>query len=219
MINCAYNVLFRIQTKKRNYATLLMNQARCKYYSEFIEKNSADQSKLFNAANSLLTESKKLSLPGGSNPEVVANNIGRFFIEMVTRSIHSKLGNPWSNSVRNLYISAEKCWRASVTLDALRDCVFVLNEFNAIWLANGFTIHIISYRVASHASACGNIRTLTEKAYKDSYVPSWHFYNLHFFFFKFRSSELFCFSIFIWRRKVFWFVNRTVTLWSGKHLR
>ena len=73
--------------QKKNHLTLLMNQALRKYYSEFIEKNSADQGKLFNAAYSLLSESKKLSLPGGSHPGVVSNNIGRFFIEKVT-SIH-----------------------------------------------------------------------------------------------------------------------------------
>ena len=42
--------------------------------------------------------SKKLSLPAGSNAEVVANNIGRFFIYKVT-SIHSKLGNAVNSNV------------------------------------------------------------------------------------------------------------------------
>ena len=69
-----------------------MNQARCTYHNEFIKKNSADQGRLFKAANSLLSESKKVSLPGGSNAEAVANDTGRFFIAKVT-SIHSKLGN------------------------------------------------------------------------------------------------------------------------------
>ena len=58
--------------QKKNHATLLMNQVRCTYYNEFIEKNSFDQGRLFKAANSLLSKSKKLSLPGGSNAEVVA---------------------------------------------------------------------------------------------------------------------------------------------------
>ena len=82
---------YSVFKQKKNHATLLMNQARCTYYNEFIKKNSADQGRLFKAANSLLSDSKKLSLPGGSNAEVVANNIGRFFIDKVT-SIHSKLG-------------------------------------------------------------------------------------------------------------------------------
>ena len=58
--------------QKKNHATLLMNQVHCTYYNEFIEKNSFDQGRLFKAANSLLSESKKLSLSGGSNAEVVA---------------------------------------------------------------------------------------------------------------------------------------------------
>lgn len=84
--------------QQKNRATLLMNQARCTYYNEFIEKNSFDQSKLFKAANSLLSESKKLSLRGGSNAEVVANSIGRFFIDRVT-SNYSKLGNALNSNV------------------------------------------------------------------------------------------------------------------------
>ena len=54
--------------QKKNHATLLMNQARCTYYNEFIKKNSADQGRLFKAANSLLSDR--------------TNNIGRFFINI-----------------------------------------------------------------------------------------------------------------------------------------
>ena len=84
--------------QKKNRAILLMNQARCSYYNEFIEKNSFDQGRLFKAANSLLSGSKKLSLPGGSKTEMVANNIGRFFIDKVT-SIHSKRANAVNSDV------------------------------------------------------------------------------------------------------------------------
>ena len=92
---------YSVFKQKKNHATLLMNQARCTYYTdynEFIKKNSADQGRLFKAANSLLSESKKLSLPGGSNAEAAANSIGRFFIDKVT-SIHSKLGNAVNSRV------------------------------------------------------------------------------------------------------------------------
>ena len=84
--------------QKTNHAIPLMNQARCTYYNEFIEKNSFNQGRLFKAANSLLSESKKLSLPCGSNAEVVANNVGMFFIDKVT-SIHSRLGNAVNSNV------------------------------------------------------------------------------------------------------------------------
>ena len=39
---------------KRNYVIHLMNEARCPYYRQFIDKNSSDQSKLFRASKSLL---------------------------------------------------------------------------------------------------------------------------------------------------------------------
>ena len=85
--------------QQKNHPTLLMNQARWTYYNEFIEKNCFDQSRLFKATTSLLSESKKLSLPGGSNAEVVANSIGRFFIDKKVTSIHSKLGNAVNSTV------------------------------------------------------------------------------------------------------------------------
>ena len=69
--------------QKKNYATLLMNRARCKYYCDFIENNSADQGKLFRAVKSLLSETKTLSLPAGSDSEVAANDIGLYFVRKV----------------------------------------------------------------------------------------------------------------------------------------
>ena len=93
------SMLYSAFKQQKNHPTLLMNQARWTYYNEFIEKNSFDQSRLFKATISLLSESKKLSLPGGSNAEVVANSIGRFFIDKKVTSIHSKLGNAVNSTV------------------------------------------------------------------------------------------------------------------------
>ena len=69
--------------QKENYATLLMNRARCKYYCDFIENNSADEGKLFRAIKSLLSETKTLSLPAELDSEVVANDIGLYFVRKV----------------------------------------------------------------------------------------------------------------------------------------
>ena len=76
--------------QKKNYATLLMNRARYAYYSEFINENSADQGRLFRATKTLLKELNKLSLPEGSDAQVLANDIGKFFVEKVN-NIHAKL--------------------------------------------------------------------------------------------------------------------------------
>ena len=75
--------------KQKNYATLLMNRAHYAY-SEFMNENSADQGRLFRATKTLLKESNKLSLPEGSDAQVLANDIGKFFVEKVN-NIHAKL--------------------------------------------------------------------------------------------------------------------------------
>ena len=76
--------------QKKDYATLLMNRARCTYYSEFINENSVDQGRLFRATKTLLKESNKLSLPEGSDAQVLANDIGKSFVEKVN-NIQGKL--------------------------------------------------------------------------------------------------------------------------------
>ena len=76
--------------QKKNYATLLMNRARYAYYSEFINENSADQGRLFRATKTLLKELNKLLLPEGSDAQVLANDIGKFFVQKVN-NIHAKL--------------------------------------------------------------------------------------------------------------------------------
>ena len=62
---------------------LLMNRARCRYYYDFIHDNSVDKRRLFKAAKALLTDSKTLSLPEGYDAGVVANDIGKFFVQKV----------------------------------------------------------------------------------------------------------------------------------------
>ena len=76
--------------QKKNYATLLMNRTRCTYYSEFINENSVDQERLFRATKTLLKDSNKLSLPEGSDAQVLANNMSTFFVEKVN-NIQAKL--------------------------------------------------------------------------------------------------------------------------------
>ena len=69
--------------KKRNYATNLMNKARQEFYSNFIEYNSADQRKLFNASKKLLGTCEMLSFPEHLDKTVLANDIGKFFVRKI----------------------------------------------------------------------------------------------------------------------------------------
>ena len=53
-----------------------MNEARCTYYKEFIDENSSDQSKLFQASKSLLNLQADKSLPPHTDVSVLANEMG-----------------------------------------------------------------------------------------------------------------------------------------------
>ena len=75
---------------KRNFVAFLMNKARHKYYSEFIEKNSKDQSKLYKASKSVLNLKKNLPLPPCVDELKLANDVGAFFIRKIC-DIRSKL--------------------------------------------------------------------------------------------------------------------------------
>ena len=71
--------------KKRNNATNLMNKARQEFYTQFVEDNSSNKKKLFNAAKKLLGERKQLRFPEHANKAVLANDIGRFFVRKIER--------------------------------------------------------------------------------------------------------------------------------------
>lgn len=77
---------------KRNHATYLINKARQKYYSNFIEENSANQKNLFKASKSLLNLTQSSSLPPYASDEKLANDMGAFFIKKIT-DIRSEFSN------------------------------------------------------------------------------------------------------------------------------
>lgn len=74
---------FEDYKKKWNYATNLMNKARQEFYTHFVEENSSNQKKLFNAANKLLGERKQLCFPEHINKIVLVNDIGRYFVRKI----------------------------------------------------------------------------------------------------------------------------------------
>ena len=63
----------------KNHCTYLMRKAKCSFYSEFVEKNSNNQGKLFGAIKGLLKEKDKISFPE-LNETVFVNEIGKYFV-------------------------------------------------------------------------------------------------------------------------------------------
>ena len=75
---------------KRNYVIHIMNEARRKYYKQFIEDNGDDQSKLFRASKRRLNMQQDKTLPPYTDALTLANEMGEFFVHKIT-SIRSKL--------------------------------------------------------------------------------------------------------------------------------
>ena len=75
---------------KGNHTIHVMNEARRNYYTEFIEDNGDDQSKLFRASKRLLNMQSDKTLPPYTDAFGLANEMGDFFVIELT-SIRSKL--------------------------------------------------------------------------------------------------------------------------------
>ena len=78
---------------KKNDANALMNEARCKFYHNFIQDNSSSQRHLFSAAKKLLSQgdNRAVYLPVDDNIKLV-NQLGTFFIQKI-EAIGSNLDN------------------------------------------------------------------------------------------------------------------------------
>ena len=68
-----------------------MNQARCEYYTSYIQENSSNQRKLFQSTKALLCDAKDISFPSG-DPDRFANDFGNFFVQKIER-INSSLAD------------------------------------------------------------------------------------------------------------------------------
>ena len=75
---------------KRNYVIYVMNKARRTYYSQFIEENSSNQSKLSRESKRLLNIQADKTLPPQTNAVKLANDMGDYFVHKIT-AIRSKL--------------------------------------------------------------------------------------------------------------------------------
>ena len=70
-----------------------MNEARRKFYSDFIVENYSNQSNLFSATNRLLNQGHEVPFPPTNDKLVLANEMGSFFVEKID-AIHVKLDRP-----------------------------------------------------------------------------------------------------------------------------
>ena len=75
----------------KNHCTYLMRKAKCSFYSEFVEKNSDNQGKLFGAIKGLLKEKHKISLPE-LDETVLVNEISKYFVQKIL-NIRSEMDN------------------------------------------------------------------------------------------------------------------------------
>ncbi|CAB3977251.1 Hypothetical predicted protein [Paramuricea clavata] len=77
---------------KRNLVNRLMCKARTEYYTSFIEENSGDQKKLFNASKRLFGQHHDDGLSPNLNCEAFVSDIGKYFVQKIG-NIRRKLDN------------------------------------------------------------------------------------------------------------------------------
>ena len=69
--------------KARNHTNHIIEQARRDYYFNLINENDCDQRKLFKTASALLGGSSQEKYPKHSDPTLLVNDFGRFFIQKI----------------------------------------------------------------------------------------------------------------------------------------
>ena len=77
---------FQLFKRRRNHATHLLDEAKCKFFTDFVEDNSSDQGRLFCATRTLLGKNDStLSFPDYDVKSLLVNDIARFFARKITR--------------------------------------------------------------------------------------------------------------------------------------
>ena len=70
---------------KKNHATYIINRSRRQFYTDFITENSGDQKSLFKAAKTLFSLKSDVSIPYCRDPNVLANDVGKYFFQKIER--------------------------------------------------------------------------------------------------------------------------------------
>ncbi|PFX28819.1 RNA-directed DNA polymerase from mobile element jockey [Stylophora pistillata] len=77
---------FQLFKKRRNHLTHLLNEAKRKFFTDFVEDNSSEQGRLFRATRSLLGKNDStLSFPDYDDKSLLVNDIARFFARKIIR--------------------------------------------------------------------------------------------------------------------------------------
>ena len=107
--------------RNKNNVTFLMNKARREYYPNFVNENSDDQRKLFKVSRSLLNLYKTLLLPPHSNDTELANKMGTFFVQKISK-IRSRLDETGSSHLLNPDpIDSRVCDTSLIEFDTLSE--------------------------------------------------------------------------------------------------
>ena len=70
-------------TRARNHANHVIEQAHRDYYNDFIDENSSDQRRLFNAVNQLLGGTREELYPPHLSAGWLVNDFGQFFVQKI----------------------------------------------------------------------------------------------------------------------------------------
>ena len=96
---------------KKNYTTHLINEARKRFYTNVINKNSSSQRDLFSATRTLLKQDNETLFPPFKDKLQLANEMGDIFVKKIS-DIHARLDEmtealPSSNSPSSSGASAD----------------------------------------------------------------------------------------------------------------
>lgn len=101
----------------KNSVNNLMNQSKRDYYQSFIDENSTDQRKLFEATKKLLNQNiNRAVFPPFDDATELANKMGEYFVEKIA-NIHSKLGAAAINDFPDNQADPPASVRTTATLD------------------------------------------------------------------------------------------------------
>lgn len=109
---------------KRNAANRLMSTARREFYTSFIEENSGDQRKLFNASKRLFGKHGDDGFPPNLDCEIFANDIGNYFVQKIA-NIRRQLDND------NMHSSPEDLRNVAAS-PAIERSVQLFSEFSIL---------------------------------------------------------------------------------------
>ena len=88
--------------RHKNHVTHLLKEAKSAFLTDFISQNSDNQGKLFRAVKNRRVETKSLCFSDYTDKSALENNIGKYFVQKISR-LHKELDQGyWSPVVNHL---------------------------------------------------------------------------------------------------------------------